>query len=87
MSTRVTLIGLLGALGLTLCLARPSHAQALPRETGAVYGRVVIDGSENRSINEVSAFDIGAMEFYRQGEPAPMLYDRGCGAIVIWTKR
>ena len=48
---------------------------------------IVIDGSENRSINEVSAFDIGAMEFYRAGEPAPMLYDRGCGAIVIWTKR
>jgi hypothetical protein len=48
---------------------------------------VVIDGSENRSINEVSPSDVGAMEFYRAGEPAPMLYDRGCGAIVIWTKR
>jgi hypothetical protein len=47
----------------------------------------VIDGSENRSINEVSPSDVGAMEFYRAGEPAPMLYDRGCGAIVIWTKR
>jgi hypothetical protein len=48
---------------------------------------IVIDGSENRSINEVSPSEIGAMEFYRVGEPAPMLYDRGCGAIVIWTKR
>jgi hypothetical protein len=48
---------------------------------------IVIDGAQNRSINEVSASDIGAMEFYRQGQPSPLNYDRGCGVIVIWTKR
>jgi Carboxypeptidase regulatory-like domain len=57
---------------------------------GSLYAcptNVVIDGSEDRSINEVRPFDIGAMEFYRQGVPTPDIYDRGCGAVVIWTKR
>lgn len=48
---------------------------------------ILIDGSENRSIKEVKAIEIGAMEFYRQGEPAPELYDGGRSAVVFWTKR
>jgi len=35
--------------------------------------------------------DVGAMEVYLASNPpgmfAPWMYDKGCGAIVIWTKR
>ena len=48
---------------------------------------IVIDGVENLSINDVPASQIGAIAAYRQGEFAPGFYARGCGAIVIWTKR
>jgi hypothetical protein len=55
---------------------------------------VVIDGvilkSEDKdamSINDVHPSDIGAIEAYREGDGGPPQYDRGCGAIVVWTKR
>ena len=48
---------------------------------------VVINGLERQSISDVQHSEIGAMGFYRSGTIAPWLYDRGCGAIVIWTKR
>jgi hypothetical protein len=55
---------------------------------------VVIDGlnvlTSDRdaiSVDDVRPGDIGAIEAYRAGEMAPETYDRGCGAIVIWTKR
>jgi hypothetical protein len=51
---------------------------------------IVIDEVEHQSINDIHPADIGAMEVYpsfAQGVLAPMMYDGGCGAIVIWTKR
>jgi hypothetical protein len=39
------------------------------------------------SVDDVRPSDISAIEAYRAGEMAPETYDRGCGAIVIWTKR
>jgi hypothetical protein len=50
---------------------------------------VVIDGMENQEINLINPYDIGAMEIYRPGEPAPLQYSRGgkCGVIVIWSRR
>ena len=54
---------------------------------GVCKVNVVIDGIHWQDINLVSVGDIGAIEAYRQGQPAPMTYDHGCGAIVIWTKR
>jgi hypothetical protein len=54
---------------------------------------VVIDGvnilTRDRSaisVDDVRPTEIGAIEAYRAGEIAPETYDRGCGAIVIWTK-
>jgi len=55
---------------------------------GNCAANVVIDGIPNQEINLISPFDIGAMEIYRPGEPAPAQYNRGnCGVIVIWSKR
>jgi hypothetical protein len=55
---------------------------------GNCAANVVIDGMPNQEINLISPFDIGAMEIYRAGEPAPVQYNRGsCGVIVIWSKR
>jgi hypothetical protein len=51
---------------------------------------IVIDDVEHRSINEIHPADIGAMELYPAfgiGDLAPGMVDKGCGAIVIWTKR
>ena len=48
---------------------------------------IVIDGSENRMINELTAADVGAIEVYRGGATTPLWYDRGCGSILLWTKR
>jgi hypothetical protein len=55
---------------------------------------VVIDGvnvlTSDRSavsVDDVQPTEIGAIEAYRAGEIAPETYDRGCGAVVIWTKR
>jgi hypothetical protein len=56
--------------------------------TGRCQTNVVIDGMPNQEINLISPFDIGAMEIYRGGEPAPIQYNQGnCGVIVIWSKR
>jgi hypothetical protein len=55
---------------------------------GQCVANVVIDGMAGQEINLISPFDIGAMEIYRPGEPAPVQYSRGsCGVIVIWSKR
>ena len=55
---------------------------------GACAANVVIDGMAHQEINLISPFDIGAMEIYRPGEPAPAQYNQGnCGVIVIWSKR
>jgi hypothetical protein len=55
---------------------------------GQCAANVVIDGMAGQEINLISPFDIGAMEIYRPGEPAPVQYSRGnCGVIVIWSKR
>ena len=55
---------------------------------GNCAANVVIDGMPNQEINLISPFDIGAMEIYRPGDPAPVQYNRGdCGVIVIWSKR
>jgi hypothetical protein len=48
---------------------------------------VVIDGMAHQEINLINPYDIGAMEIYRPGEPAPMQYNDGCGVIVIWSRR
>jgi hypothetical protein len=49
---------------------------------------VVIDGMQNMQINQwVQPGDIAAMEIYAGSAGAPSQYDRGCGVIVIWTKR
>ena len=48
---------------------------------------IVIDGQEDMSINDVEPVTIGAIAAYRMGDQGPPEYDRGCGAIIIWTKR
>ena len=48
---------------------------------------VVIDGMQHQEIDFVQPSDIGAMEVYAGSAGAPVLYDRYCGLIVIWTKR
>jgi len=47
---------------------------------------IVINGMPDQDINLLHPSDIGAMEIYRTGQPMPAQYDRGCGAIVIWSK-
>ena len=55
---------------------------------GNCSANIVIDGMPHQEINLISPFDIGAMEIYRPGEPAPAQYSEGsCGVIVIWSKR
>jgi hypothetical protein len=53
---------------------------------GACAPNIVIDGMPNQEINLIHPSRIGAMEVYRAGQPVPPQYDRGCGAIVIWSK-
>ena len=69
----------------------PTAIVSLSQGRGGAGGtcptNIVIDGSENRMINEMIASDIGAIEVYRGGATTPLWYERGCGAIVIWTKR
>lgn len=50
---------------------------------------IVIDGVPNQSINDVNPFMVGSVEAYREGEPTPPEFfdHKGCGMIVIWTKR
>jgi hypothetical protein len=47
---------------------------------------IVIDRIPNQDINLLHPSEIGGMEVYA-GQGGPMMYDRGCGVIVIWTKR
>jgi hypothetical protein len=52
---------------------------------------VVVNDVEGWSLGDVHPKDIGAVEVYPAASPSgvfgPWLYDKGCGAIVIWTKR
>jgi hypothetical protein len=50
--------------------------------------RVVIDGLEHASINDVLPSEVVGVEAYRMGEFAPGVYAvRGaCGVVIIWTK-
>jgi hypothetical protein len=61
------------------------------RGVSSLMGRcevnVVIDGMPGQDINLLHPSSIGAMEVYREGQPAPVQYDRGCGVIVIWSRR
>ena len=57
------------------------------RGSSSCKPNIVIEGFERQSINDVAAAQIGAIAAYRPGETAPGFYDRGCGAILIWTKR
>jgi hypothetical protein len=47
----------------------------------------VIDNIENQDISIVRPNDIGAMEVYNDLAGGPPGANRGCGVIVIWTKR
>ena len=72
--------------GLDAVVASSRGASSISRATCAA--NVVIDGMPHMEINLISPFDIGAMEIYRPGDPAPVQYNEGsCGVIVIWTKR
>jgi hypothetical protein len=48
---------------------------------------VVIDNMQNQDLSVVRPNDIGAMEVYNDGVGGPPGANRGCGVIVIWTKR
>src|SRR3982751_3207865 len=54
---------------------------------GRCAPNVVIDGLPDQEINLLQPVNVGAIEAYRAGQPAPVQYDRGCGVIVIWSKR
>jgi hypothetical protein len=59
---------------------------------GAGFGRscapnVVIDNVQNQDLSVVRPNDIGAMEVYNDAAGGPPGANRGCGVIVIWTKR
>jgi hypothetical protein len=57
------------------------------RLSGVCEPNVVIDNMQNQDINLVQPSDIGAMEVYADGFGGPPGANRGCGAVVIWTKR
>ena len=63
------------------------------RGPSSVFGgcptSIVLDGVivEGASVNDLPVADVGAIEAYRQGDFGPPEYDRGCGAIVLWTRR
>lgn len=59
---------------------------------GAGRGRacvpnIVIDNFQNQDLNLIRPSDIGAMEVYNDAAGGPPGANRGCGVIVIWTKR
>src|SRR5215211_4594688 len=56
-----------------------------PFQTSDLF--IMIDGMSGQDINLIHPSSIGAMEIYRAGQPAPVQYDRGCGVIVIWSRR
>ena len=65
----------------------PTAVVSISRGVEYCAPNIVIDGVENQSINDVPAAQIGAIAAYRQGEMTPGVYNRGCGAILIWTRR
>jgi hypothetical protein len=54
---------------------------------------IVVNDVEGWSLADVNAKDIGAVEVYPGSDHdapflfAPWMYDKGCGAILIWTKK
>jgi hypothetical protein len=48
---------------------------------------IVVDETEGFRINDVHPSSIGAIEVYHVGGPAPVQFNRGCGVIMIWSKR
>jgi hypothetical protein len=48
---------------------------------------VIIDNFQYQDINLIRPDDIGAMEVYNDAMGGPPGANRGCGVIVIWTKR
>jgi len=66
--------------------ATVTSSRGVTSMTGACLPNIVIDGMPNQEINLIRPGNIGAMEVYRAGQPGPVQYDRGCGAILIWSK-
>ena len=66
--------------------AKVTSSRGVTSLTGACSPNIVIDGMPGQEINLIHPTSIGAMEVYRAGQPTPVQYDRGCGAIVIWSK-
>lgn len=69
--------------------AKVVSARGVSSVNGECPLRIVQNGMpiDGASINDIPVADIGAIEAYREGDFGPPEYDRGCGAIVIWTKR
>jgi hypothetical protein len=74
--------------GLNARVVSVHGASLLPDATmgGPCEVNVVVDRVEHQPINAVPLSNVGAMEFYAVGYPAPIEYDDRCGIIVIWTK-
>lgn len=77
-----------------LVLGHGIQAQvASARGRASIHGgcpvSIVFNGAriEGASVNDIPVADVGAIEAYREGEFGPPEYDRGCGAIVLWTRR
>ena len=67
--------------------AKVQSSRGVTSITGRCEANIVIDGMSGQDINLIHPSSIGAMEIYRAGQPAPVQYDRGCGVIVIWSRR
>ena len=67
--------------------AKVLSARGVTTMNGRCEANIVIDGMPGQDINLIHPSSIGAMEIYRAGQPGPVQYDRGCGVIVIWSKR
>lgn len=64
-----------------------TRSGALCRVNVVIDGVNILTGDRSAiSVDDVQPTDVGAIEAYRAGEIAPETYDRGCGAVVIWTK-
>lgn len=66
--------------------AKVTSSRGVTSLTGPCSPNIVIDGMPGQEINLIHPSSIGAMEVYRAGQPTPVQYDRGCGAIVIWSR-
>ena len=78
--------------GFTIAGEGPNARVISSRGVGSNFcssANIVIDGVPNQSINDVNPFMVGSVEAYREGEPTPPEFfdHKGCGMIVIWTKR